>query len=184
MYYQRKIERLHFCRPSLHTLLHIAPETPRLGPPICYTQWTMERTIGNLGEEIKQPSKLYANLSQRGIRRCQVNAIKAMIPDFDSDEKNPVRGSMDIGDGYILHRARDDRAHKIPDPESAAVRSYCERQGSVLNHNWTPRIQRWARLQLPTGQIARSAWKEKQKALTEGRMSRNVKVCACMLTYY
>jgi hypothetical protein len=52
LYYQRKESRLHFCRQSIHALLHIGPEIPRLGPGVCYTQWTMERTIGNLGQEI------------------------------------------------------------------------------------------------------------------------------------
>ena len=42
----------------------------------------MERTIGNLGEEIWQPSKPYANLSQRGLIRNQVNALIAMVPDL------------------------------------------------------------------------------------------------------
>jgi hypothetical protein len=40
----------------------------------------MERTIGNLGEEIKQPSQPFANLSERGLRRCQVNALKSVLP--------------------------------------------------------------------------------------------------------
>jgi hypothetical protein len=57
----------------------ISPEVTRLGPPICSSQWTMEHTIGNLGEEIWQLSNPYANLSQRGLLRCQVNALKAMI---------------------------------------------------------------------------------------------------------
>jgi hypothetical protein len=61
-------------------LLHMAPEVVRVGPGGYYTQWTMERTIGNLGEEIKQPSNPYANLSQHGIHHSQVNALKAMIP--------------------------------------------------------------------------------------------------------
>ncbi len=61
LYYQRKVGRLHFCRQSIHALLHLAPEVTRIGPPICSSQWTMERTIGNLGEEIRQPSNPYAN---------------------------------------------------------------------------------------------------------------------------
>jgi hypothetical protein len=42
----------------------------------------MECTIGNLGEEIWQLSNPYANHSQRGLLRCQVNALKAMILDL------------------------------------------------------------------------------------------------------
>ena len=81
----------------------------------------MERTIRNLGEETKQPSQPYANLAQQGICRCQVNAIKAMIPDFNSNEENLVWGSLDIRDGYVLHRAIDAWAHDIPDPEGTTV---------------------------------------------------------------
>ena len=83
LYYQQKVERIHFCRQSVHALPHMAPEVVRVGPGSYYTQWTMERTIGNLGEEIKQPSNPYANLSQRGICRSQVNALKTMIPDLE-----------------------------------------------------------------------------------------------------
>lgn len=68
LYYQRKESRIHFCRQSIHALLHIGPEIPRLGPGAGYTQWPMERTIGNLGEEIRQPSQPFANLAERGTR--------------------------------------------------------------------------------------------------------------------
>ncbi|GBE89900.1 hypothetical protein SCP_1702260 [Sparassis crispa] len=36
--------------------------------------------------------------------------------------------------------------------------------------------QRWARLQLPNGQVARSAWNEKKKTLRNVRMAQNVKL--------
>jgi hypothetical protein len=52
LYYQRRTDRLHFVRQSIHALTHLALEVVRLGPLICSSQWTMERTIGNLGEEI------------------------------------------------------------------------------------------------------------------------------------
>src|SRR5882762_3782770 len=40
--WQRRVGRLHFCRQSIHALLHLAPEVTRIGPPICSSQWTME----------------------------------------------------------------------------------------------------------------------------------------------
>ena len=55
LYYQWREDWIHFCWQSIHTLLHLAPEVTRIGPPICSSQWTMERTIGNLCEEIRQP---------------------------------------------------------------------------------------------------------------------------------
>ncbi|KIJ95011.1 hypothetical protein K443DRAFT_109498 [Laccaria amethystina LaAM-08-1] len=82
LYYQRHEDQIHFCRQSIHALLHLASEVTRVGPPICSSQWTMERTIGNLGEEIRQPSNPFANLSQRGLLRCQVNALTAMVPEL------------------------------------------------------------------------------------------------------
>ena len=81
-YYQQRVAHLHFCQQSIHPLLHLAPEVMRIGPPICSLQWTMEHTIGNSGEEIRQLSNPYTNLSQHGLLRCQVNTLTAMIPDL------------------------------------------------------------------------------------------------------
>lgn len=177
LYYQRKGERIHFCRQSLHALCHIAPETIRLGPYAYFTQWTMERTIGNLGEEIKQPSNPYANLSQRGVLRSQINALKSMFPDLEPDATHRPRGSIDLGDGYVLLRARQRNAKTIDGAEGDAVREYLEEQGLCdFDDDEYPNIIKWARLMLPTKQIARTFWRESLKALEDTRMSRNVKV--------
>ena len=183
LYYQRKVERLHFCRQSVHALLHVAPEVVRVGPGVYYTQWTMERTIGNLGEEIKQPSNPFANLSQRGIRRSQVNALKAMIPDLEPNTDSLPRNSNDIGDGYVLLRARDLSACLIDGNAGMAIRKFYEEQGfGDFDENWFPHIIRWARLRLPNGQIARSSWKEKLKSAdSQVRTARNIKVSTASL---
>jgi hypothetical protein len=39
----------------------------------------MERAIGNLGQEVHQPSNPFVNLLRKAIQCCQVNALKAMI---------------------------------------------------------------------------------------------------------
>ena len=117
----------------------------------------MARTIGNLGREIKQPSNPYANLSQRGVRLYQLNALKAMIPDLESDQDIRPCGSEDIGDGYLLLRKRDKRPCEIGGDRGETIRSFL---GSARDSVWRVLIQRWARLRLPHGQIARSAWKE------------------------
>jgi hypothetical protein len=177
LYYQRKVKHLHFCRQSLHALLHMAPEVVRVGPGVYYTQWTMERTIGNLGEEITQPSKPFANLSQCGIRCSQVNALKAMIPDLEPDPNRLPRGANNIGDGYVFLRARDESACLIDGCEGAAIRGFYQESGfGNFDASWFPHIVRWARIRLPSGQIARSAWKEKLKPIIGARMSRMVKV--------
>ena len=67
----------------------------------------MEQTIGNLGQEIRQPSNPFANLSQRALQRCQVNALKAMIPDLEKSAPTVPQGGKDLSGGYILLRAKD-----------------------------------------------------------------------------
>ena len=177
LYYQRNVDRLHFCPQSLHALLHLATEAVRLGPQVYYTQWLMERTIGNLGEEIKQPSNPFANLCQRAVRRCQVNALKAIIPDLEPSKARIPRGAADINDGYILLRARDRSPQILLDELTIAYRSYFEEAfPGQLDPESTPRVIRWARLALPNGQIARSAWKEKAKPWRTLRAARMVKV--------
>jgi hypothetical protein len=53
LYYQRRTDRIHFVQHSIHLLTHIASETVRIGPLSCYSQWTIETAIGNLGGEIR-----------------------------------------------------------------------------------------------------------------------------------
>ncbi|KAF8803010.1 hypothetical protein BYT27DRAFT_7226199 [Phlegmacium glaucopus] len=159
LYYQRRPERLHFVRQSIHALTHLGPEAVRIGPPIISSQWVMERTIGNLGEEIRQHSNPYANLSERGLQQCQVNTLKAMIPELEEEKPKIPRGAQDIGEGYVLLRARDKYlANILPEVDDYLA------------------VRRWARLQLPNGQVARSLWKESLKPLTKIRMARNVKI--------
>lgn len=183
LYYQRRADRIHFCRPSIHALLHIAPEVARLGPGVYYTQWTIERTIGNLGEEIKQPSQPYANLSQRGVRRSQVNALKAMLPGLEQDTNRLPRGSVDVGNGYTLLRARDKTARKLPMDEEQVVLAYFQSVAGTLEIDSHPQITRWSRLRLPNGQIARSAWKERLKTIEHIRIARQVAVRSCTLFF-
>jgi hypothetical protein len=183
-YYERMPQRLQFVRQSIHVLLHVGTETCRIGPlPIC-SQWPMERTIGNLGEEIKQHSNPFSNLSERGVRRCRVNALKAMIPELDLKQDKLPQGAEDLGDEYCLLRARD-RSRYHPSPHELTAIRYYFRSASEATLQWlglfptssnTLSYYRWARLAIPTGQIARSVFKECRMQTV--RMSRMVKVCA------
>ena len=65
LYYRYQEARLHFVRACGHQVGHLTSETIGKGPAICYAQWTMDRTIGNLGQEIRQPSHPYPNLAQK-----------------------------------------------------------------------------------------------------------------------
>jgi hypothetical protein len=134
----------------------------------------MERTIGNLFEEVKLHSNPFMNLSERGLRQCQVNTMISMVPDLDQ-EKNPLpRGSVDLGDSYVFLRAMDTTARPDTALEAVAINAYLRRIEMPEQAN--PHVVRWVRLRLPNGQIARSAWKESLKSLTKLRMARNVKV--------
>lgn len=64
----------------------------------------MEWSIGDLGGEIRQPSNIYVNLSQRGLLRSQINVLKAMVPDLEEVVNILPRGAKDIEGGYVLLR--------------------------------------------------------------------------------
>ena len=163
LYYQCKASRLHFCRQSIHALLHIGPEVPRLGPGGGYTQWPMERMIGNLGEEIRQPSQPFANLAERGARQAQVNSLIALVPNLVPD-KPLSHLSEDIGNNFILSMA-DTCALSITNVEKNAICAF------FLSHNIQIhedlRLRKWGRLCLPNLQFVRTAWKESLKALNK-----------------
>ncbi|KAJ7939210.1 hypothetical protein B0H13DRAFT_2300961 [Mycena leptocephala] len=125
----------------------------------------MERTIGNLGQEIKQDSNPYANLSQRACRRAQVNALKALIPDLEPDRDKLPHGSEDLGAGYVLLRAKDEYNQFICGEQGNAIREYfTEATEEEYPDTYLP----------PSNDGPRSAWKENQKAFHKVRMARNV----------
>lgn len=129
----------------------------------------MERTVGNLGQEIRQPSNPYANLSREGVRRCQVNALKAMIPELDVPPRGIPSTAIDLGSGYVLLRKRDYRAVHPSRAETIAIEAYLGLEAH--------KIHRWARLRLPNGQIVRTAWRETLRPPERPiRVSCNVKV--------
>ena len=185
IYVQRRSDQLHMVRPSIHAILHMPSETVRVGPTPLSSTWTMERLIGDLGSEIRQPSNPYQNLSQRGIRRCQINALIALFPFLDHTPKLLSRYSLDIGDGYFLLRAKERTGRLSTEiPEYPLIKGYLEQ--AEQQHGNVPgddnlqqhkvRVPRWARLRLQNGQIARSAWKEKSRSFKDSRRARCVKV--------
>ena len=137
----------------------------------------MERTIGNLGQEIQQPSNPFANLLQRAVQHCQINALKAMIPDLDPSPPHVLQGAKDLGDGFILLHAKDRVSQTVQNCEKEILLKYLKDvYNAPMDEDWIPTISRWARLRLPNGQVARSTWNEKMKPLNKVRMSRNIKV--------
>jgi hypothetical protein len=174
LYYQRQPDRLHFVRQSIHSLTHLGPETRRLGPLSLSAQWTMERMIGVLGSLVKQPSNMFANLTEQAKKMASVNALLAMWPEIDKDSHNP-RGSIDLGGGYILLRPRDDKPYTLSSIEQTALASY----RATLPDSEAPTekaIYRWGRLRIPNGQTARSYWKEVVRSSKSARTDRVLKV--------
>ncbi|KAG6864055.1 hypothetical protein C0991_000548 [Blastosporella zonata] len=183
LYVDRRCDRIHFVRPIVHVLVHLALEAIRVGPGITSSQWTMERNIGNLVEEIKQDSTPYMNLSQRAVERAEVICLKALLPEIDGEAAREAKlpaYSLPLGDGYVLLRARDTCSREISDEEEAALIAFLEEDPQCgpekIPTRWMPTVVRWSRLLLPSGQVARSLWKESQKPLTRIRIARRVKL--------
>ena len=186
LYCQRNPDRLHFVRQCVHSLTHLAKETCRVGPLSLSSQWTMERVIGYLGTLLRQPSNVFRNLAAQSRRLAYVNAMVAMWPSFQEEEKDP-RGSEDIGDGYLLLGPKDASLHRLSHAEQAALNNFCSSDPDLEDIE-RETLYRWARLKLPTDQTARSRLKEVERCMNMARNDRNVKVCdlyklAYILTY-
>jgi hypothetical protein len=134
----------------------------------------MERVIGIFGSLLNQPSNPFANLTEHAKKIAEVNAITSMWPDLERVEKDP-RGSIDLGDGYILLGPKDAKAYRLSLVEQNALAAF---YSSLPNPSAVPRrsIYRWARLKIPAGQIARSYWKEVVRTSKAARSDRNLKV--------
>ena len=104
IYYQCCLYCIHFCHPAIHTLAAHGPsEVIQAGPGVYSSQYTMERTVGDLGQGIWQPSNPFSNLSARAMRRCQQNALKALYPELDPTSNISVpKHALDIGNSFIF----------------------------------------------------------------------------------
>ena len=120
----------------------------RLGPGVYSSQWTLERTIGNLGEEIKQPSNPYANLANCGLRCSQISALHTLLPDLEPDAFVLPRGAVDLSNGYVLLRARDVTATVLDGEPVNAIQAFLvsKSEHGDLPIGWHPRYICWARL--------------------------------------
>jgi hypothetical protein len=97
-----------------------------------------------------------------------------MIPDLDTEvstKEGHPRGSMDLGTGFLLLRAREANPRPLRDCEANALRRFMRTSDDTEFC-----VRRWAKLRLPTGQTCYSAWKEKERPLERRRTARNIKV--------
>ena len=93
------------------------------------------------------------------------------MPELNDSNPGLPYGSVDLGGGYILLRKRA-KHPIIPHGDEAMVILEFLGPRYALQ-----RIIKWARLRLPNGQIARSAWREKLRLPEHIHVSRNIKVC-------
>ncbi len=138
-----------------------------VGPGAYLTQFTMERAIGDLGGEIRQPSNIYGNLCKIALRQSQTNALKTLCPELDPTAGESIPAySLNTGRGYIFLHPRDRRAICLSGAVSETIQNIIGRDI----------VSRWGRLRLPNGQVARSRYKEDKSTRLTQRVSRNVKV--------
>lgn len=130
----------------------------------------MERVIGYLGSLLRQPSNPFRNLAAQTMRVAVSNALFAMWPELEQTKGNP-RGSMELGDAYLLLGPKDVSLHELSLPGQVALHEFFGDMDINRQH-----VYRWGRLGIPTEQIARSAWKEVDRCSDMARTDRNVKV--------
>ncbi|KAJ3744114.1 hypothetical protein DFH05DRAFT_1153229 [Lentinula detonsa] len=88
----------------------------------------------------------------KALRRAQVNALKSIYPEIDTDDagyKLP-QGAKDMGEGLVVLRPRSSKLHWGTGREQFLL------QGQFGNNP----VCQWGRLCLPNGQIARSRFCE------------------------
>ncbi|EGO01832.1 hypothetical protein SERLA73DRAFT_158986 [Serpula lacrymans var. lacrymans S7.3] len=95
-----------------------------------------------------------------------------MIPDLEPDSP-PPHGSINLDNGYVLLQKREQTPKAIHLCEVVTLNSYCQQFG--LQFQPQDCVRKWARLALPSGQIARSAWGEDMPGKRTLRPSRHVK---------
>ncbi|TFK79696.1 hypothetical protein K466DRAFT_505148, partial [Polyporus arcularius HHB13444] len=147
-------------RHAIHLLVHLMPETHLRGPLWLISQWPLENTIGHLTREIGSHSKPYANLAELSLRRGQICALISIFPTLADAERLP-KDAVELGDGYILLAWGKDRRERGMDADdAAALIDYLRGLDVVVSATWQPSAWKWACLQLPNGQVARTAFGE------------------------
>jgi hypothetical protein len=176
LYVRGRADRLHFVRPCVHKLIHLVPQAKSRGPLPLYSQWAMERTIGNLTEEIRQDSNPYTNLSWQAVRRAWCNTLQMLIPELDRDNRKAklAKGSCALGEGYVLKPALDRTARPVAEDEKGPIAGFIAARGGLWRRQT---VNRWARASLPNGDVARSRWAEDKISPSNLRMRQHVKVC-------
>jgi len=131
VYYQRKVSHLHFVCQSLHGMDHLAPEIVCVGSLSALAQWTMERTIGNLGQELRLASNPHANLSQRGVKWAQLNTLRSIKPNLGIPSKPKVNQNfyVKVGAGYVLRHPCNSTPCIVLNSKAEAIQEFAALMG-------------------------------------------------------
>jgi hypothetical protein len=133
-------------------LTHILPEHFCVDSLTEVSQWTMERTIRTLGEEIWLHSDPYTNLSQRVIEQACTNGLYALTPDLFCVTGKLPSSACDVGDNYVLLGPREQ--HEMDVTTLEAFTQFSDLYHWRIKNGDSLSIDRFARLLLPNGQIA------------------------------
>jgi hypothetical protein len=159
LYVQFRYNRLHFVRPALHTLVHMVPKSFHIGPLRLVGQWTMERAIGILTQQIRQDSNPYMNVSFQALCMSQTNTLKILALELDADTRREAAAnrSRDCDNGYALLQQHERTAHTLTTAETLVVDAFISTHGG----SWpSKKLCQWARARLPNQQVVCSRWKE------------------------
>jgi hypothetical protein len=63
-----------------------------------------------------------------------------MIPDLDPSPPDIPRGAKDLGDGFVLLRAKDKVSQTARTCEREALLSYLKDAHATVDENWVPTI--------------------------------------------
>ncbi|VDC01264.1 unnamed protein product [Peniophora sp. CBMAI 1063] len=178
IYCEKKTAPMHLVRHAIHIAWHMARDTTRFGMGCYISQYTCKRSIRILGALVRQPSNPYANLSNEAVILAQLHALYARAPELDPSapsDKLP-HTAIKLENGHTLLHATERTPRTVTGAERSAIVRYMAKAGIHKHALWDGRVERWARLLLPNGQIARCAWRETLKELHKLRISRNVKI--------
>lgn len=104
--------------------------------------------------------------------------VLSALPELCDSDSSPPPGSIDLGNGYMLLRKCDKYPVLPSHGTMGAIADFLDHPVPI------PKIKRWARLLLPNGQVARSAWRECLKPPDKLRVSRMIKVISLYTVFY
>ena len=110
---------------------------------------------------------MFANLTQRAVLCAQTNSLQSRFPSIQLEFGEPDTSSLstrarqfDGYEGYSFHPRCEEYPNPLAEDEREALILYWHVQGWPNADTWTHAVCRWAKLQLPNGQIARLLWHE------------------------